>query len=184
MGNDGNEIDMIFFFSLGSQCGAGSVCITAFHGTNKVEFMCMHFASKLKRGSEKIDVLSQVDNRKEYTTDIGCCCWKWILRPEVGSACGLGQVPFVWGWMGGRERLMLEPPLCYLLLIFPFFDRKKHAQRMGELLRVPWQKPICFGRTEIISARLFLFLLPFNYVAPVCSLHFLLVSHVFVQGNL
>lgn len=184
MDNDGNEIAMIFFFSLGSQCSAGSVCITALHGTNEVEFMCVHFASKLQHGSEKMDVLSQVDNRKEFTMDIGCCCWKWILRPEAGSACDL---TFVWGWMGGWERLMPETHLCYLLWIFPFFDRKKQAWKMGELYRVPWRKAICFGRTEIVNAWLFclvLFLFSFNYVAPVCSLHFLLVSHVFVQGNL
>lgn len=70
MDNDGNEINMIFF--LGRPVGAGSVCITAFRGTNKVEFMCVHFASKLKHGSEKIDVLNQVDDREEYTMDIGC----------------------------------------------------------------------------------------------------------------
>lgn len=66
-------------FSLRSQLGVGSACITAFHGTNKAEFMCVYFVSKLKQGWDKIDVLSQVDNRKENTMVLGWCCWEGVL---------------------------------------------------------------------------------------------------------
>ena len=44
--------------------GEISVCITALYGTHKVEFMCVHFVSKPKQRSNKVDVLSQVDNKE------------------------------------------------------------------------------------------------------------------------
>lgn len=64
------------------------------------------------------------------------------MRPEAGIKAWICLVAldtscFLWGWMGGRERSMLESSLHYLLLSFPVFDRKKQAQRTCELLRVP-----------------------------------------------
>lgn len=42
--------------------GKASVCIIALHGTSKDEFMCVLFVSKPKQGTNKVDVLSQIDN--------------------------------------------------------------------------------------------------------------------------
>lgn len=39
---------------------------------------------KPKQGSDKVDVLSQVDNRKECKMGVGWCCCKGVLSPEVG----------------------------------------------------------------------------------------------------
>lgn len=151
--------------------GKASVCISVLYGTKKVEFMCVHFVSVQKQGSDTVDVLSQVDNGKEDKMGVGWCCWRgvlWVLRLALGpgSAYGCGQVTFFIGLVGKQGKGILcaknhDRNFSSVISFWPwlpiFWQEETWAQGTCDLFRVPQQEAICFARTEIVNAWFFVF---------------------------
>lgn len=120
-----------------------SVCVTTLYGTNKVKFICACFVSKPKQGSDKVDVLSEVEKKKECKMGVGWCCLKgvlWVLRLALGPGYALWHWTshfFLWSWLGGKERGYFVPRTVLEMwlrlspfdLDFLFFERKKHWLR-------------------------------------------------------
>lgn len=92
---------------------------------------------KPKQGSDKVDVLSQVDNRKECKMGVGWCCCKGVLSPEAGIGswichvaldmslfCGIG-----WESEKGVPHAKNHARNFTCIISFLFCERKKHRLR-------------------------------------------------------